>query len=417
MGRDSYSAHGRAGEWLGAHRERVAWTLVAVAVLALVGTAATAGVLLHRAAALERQERRTEALANAVFELHGAAASARGEARAEVQAAFALVRRQNPREAAVIGPVYAAFVRAPFQAGPLTRLQTALELETDREGRRSRNVTPTARLALISAVASAATLVGLLAWLFFLERRSGRIDRDNARRAAELVRMRDEFVASVSHELRTPLTSILGYLELIMDGEAGDAAMLTIVQRNAERLLRVVSDLLLVAEVDGSTLGLDVRQIDLSSLARFSFDAARPAGEAKGLRLTLEADAPVVVEGDAVRLAQMMDNLVSNAVKFTQPGGEIMVSARRRDGAAVFEVRDTGAGIAPDDQQQLFTRFFRSRTAAEQAVQGTGLGLTITKAIVDAHGGSIAVASNLGVGTTFRIELPLTQAARAAAVA
>ncbi|MBV8598474.1 MAG: ATP-binding protein, partial [Actinobacteria bacterium] len=109
--------------------------------------------------------------------------------------------------------------------------------------------------------------------------------------------------------------------------------------------------------------------------------------------------------------------LVSNAVKFTQPGGEIMVSARRRDGAAVFEVRDTGAGIAPDDQQQLFTRFFRSRTAAEQAVQGTGLGLTITKAIVDAHGGSIAVASNLGVGTTFRIELPLTQAARAAAVA
>jgi signal transduction histidine kinase len=266
---------------------------------------------------------------------------------------------------------------------------------------------------LIVAVLAAALLVGALIWQFEMQRRAGRLDRDNAERSAELMRLKDDFVATVSHELRTPLTSIMGYLELIdQDAATGRTAdqeqFLAVVQRNADRLLRLVSDLLLVAEVEDNTLALDLQDVDLGEIARDCVEAAKPAADAKQIQLTLSDGSPGHLEGDPVRLAQLLDNLVSNAIKFTPVGGDVMVKTGDGDGKAVVTVTDSGIGVSTVDQAQLFDPFFRARTTTAQAVQGTGLGLTITKAIVDAHGGSITVESRVGTGTTFRVLLPRT---------
>jgi signal transduction histidine kinase len=230
------------------------------------------------------------------------------------------------------------------------------------------------------------------------------------------MRLRGDFVAAVSHELRTPLTSILGYLELLIDDQPlnrtpDEQAYLAIVQRNAERLLRLVSDLLLVAEVEDGTLTLQLDDVDFSELATECAEAAKPAADAKRIRLGLRHGAAGPLRGDPIRLAQLMDHLVSNAIKFTPAGGNVRITTEIRDGSAIFEVADSGMGIGAADQAQLYDRFFRTRDAAAHATPGTGLGLTITKAIVDAHGGTIAVASTLGSGTTFVVELPLSHAA------
>jgi signal transduction histidine kinase len=228
----------------------------------------------------------------------------------------------------------------------------------------------------------------------------------------ELDRMKDDFVASVSHELRTPLTSIRGYLELVLEGEAGDVTeeqkqFLGIVERNADRLLRVVGDLLFVAQVGAGTLHLERSTVDVDGLAEQALSAARPAADAKQIALNLTADDLPELVGDPARIGQMLDNLVSNAIKFTPPGGRVDIRAFPRDGYAVIEVADSGMGIPAAEQERLFERFFRTRAASEQAIQGTGLGLAISKAVAEAHGGTIAFESREGVGTTFRVELPL----------
>jgi signal transduction histidine kinase len=114
----------------------------------------------------------------------------------------------------------------------------------------------------------------------------------------------------------------------------------------------------------------------------------------------------IPLRGDGRRLSEVLDNLLSNAIKFTPPGGSVAVRTTRRGGAAVLEVTDSGIGITPADQQRLFERFYRTDQATEDVIQGTGLGLAISKTIIDAHGGTIAVTSTPGVGTTFHIELP-----------
>jgi signal transduction histidine kinase len=231
-------------------------------------------------------------------------------------------------------------------------------------------------------------------------------------RLTELDRLKDSFVASVSHELRTPLTSIRGYLELVLEGDAGELtddqrAFLAIVERNANRLLSVVADLLLVAQVDAGQLALARAPVDLAALAADCVKTSRPFALEKGVGLSLSAESGPELSADAARLGQVIDNLVSNALKFTPAGGCVEVRTSALDGHAVLEVADTGAGIPAADQKRVFERFFRSASATEQAVQGTGLGLGITKAIVEAHGGTIGVESEEGVGTTFRVELPV----------
>jgi PAS domain S-box-containing protein len=230
----------------------------------------------------------------------------------------------------------------------------------------------------------------------------------------QLDRLKDEFVALVSHELRTPLTSIRGYLELVLEEEAGTLTdeqrqFLGVVERNAHRLLALVGDLLFLAQVEAGKLSLEIGAVDLSAIAAESVETARPLAEDQDITLTLATGPLALITGDRARLAQLLDNLISNGVKFTPPGGRVDVRVKGQRGNAVIEVRDTGMGIPSEEQHHLFERFFRTTKATEQAIPGTGLGLAISKAIVDAHGGQITVASADGGGTTFRISLPIRQ--------
>ncbi len=241
-------------------------------------------------------------------------------------------------------------------------------------------------------------------------------------------RLKDQFVSLISHELRTPLSSILGYLELVMDDEdqplTGEQRQyLTTVERNAQRLLRLVGDLLFTAQVDAGRFTLQPEDVDLTAIVRAAEETARVTAAARGVAVTVEApEGGLTVRGDALRLGQACDNLVSNAVKFTPAGGRVTlrlaagwqddegrVTADERPGCrpvAALSVVDTGVGIPAGEQGRLFTSFFRASTARRNAVPGVGLGLTITKAITTAHGGTLDVVSTEGVGTTFTMTVP-----------
>jgi signal transduction histidine kinase len=267
------------------------------------------------------------------------------------------------------------------------------------------------RAFLAAILAGSLAIGGGLAFALYATRLVTRLGSQN-RQLRELDRMKDDFVSSVSHELRTPLTSIRGYLELVLEREAGDLTeeqerFLGIVARNADRLLRVVGDLLFVAQVDAGTIALEPGACDLEEVASEAVEAVRPAAVEKGIELALAADDVPELTADRARIAQVLDNLVSNAVKFTPVGGRVTVRAFSEGNEALVEVTDTGMGIAPQDQEHLFQRFFRTAAASEEAIPGTGLGLAIVKAIVEAHGGSISVASEVGHGTTFQMRLPL----------
>jgi signal transduction histidine kinase len=227
------------------------------------------------------------------------------------------------------------------------------------------------------------------------------------------LQVRDEFVASVSHELRTPLTSILGYTDLVLEETElpGHARQhLAVVRRNADRLQLLVSDLLSTAQIESRTLRMLPEPSDLGALLRQCVASAESRADAAQVRLhtDLAPTPPVLV--DPSRIAQVMDNLLSNAVKYTLAGGDVHVSLGPEDAGVVLEVADSGIGIAEADLDQVFTKFFRASTAESRAIPGVGLGLVITKAIVEAHGGTIEMDSSEGVGTTVRVRLPLAQA-------
>jgi signal transduction histidine kinase len=225
----------------------------------------------------------------------------------------------------------------------------------------------------------------------------------------ELDRLKDEFVSSVSHELRTPLTSISGYVELMLEEteEPDTRQHLAIVDRNAQRLLSLVSDLLFTAKLQDGRLELEKTDVDLGSLASQAVESARPRAEVGAVDVRAEIEPVPTVQGEAARLAQLLDNLVSNAIKFTPSGGSVVVRVRRSGELACIEVSDTGIGIPDSERERLFQRFFRSQNALERQIQGTGLGLYISKAIVESHGGRIGVESREGEGTTFVVELPV----------
>lgn len=230
---------------------------------------------------------------------------------------------------------------------------------------------------------------------------------------AQAEQVKNEFLATVSHELRTPLTSILGYSELLaeLDGLDQEArSFVEVIRRNADRELRLVNDLLTVATLDGSGLAVDQRDMDLAVVVRDSVQRARPTTHAAGIHLTLTIPAPgqgSTMTGDPDRLGQVVDNLLSNALKFTPSGGRVHVSVSADQGRAVVEVADTGPGIAVTHRERLFDRMYRGPDAVNRQVPGAGLGLAITKAIVDAHEGSIEISDAAGQGAVFRVELPL----------
>jgi signal transduction histidine kinase len=250
------------------------------------------------------------------------------------------------------------------------------------------------------------------------------VEREHVAQLRGLDRMKDDFVALVSHELRTPLTSIRGYTELLLDAEDDDQhrQFLEVIDRNAERLLSLVSDLLLIAEIQSGKLNLELAELHLGELVDEAGASARPTAAASEIELTVSADVDVCVLGDRSRLGQVLDNLISNAIKFTRPGGRVEISLSSEGGIARVDVSDTGIGIPEQEQARVFGRFFRSSAAREAAIKGTGLGLAITHGIVESHGGAIAFRSTPGVGTTFTVKLPLlathrTRAAREHALA
>jgi len=230
-------------------------------------------------------------------------------------------------------------------------------------------------------------------------------------RLLEVDEAKDELVSNVSHELRTPITSITGYAELLHDdlGElsSAQAAAVARIQRNAQRLHALVEDLLMVSRVDSGGLELHLAPLDLAAAVR---DATELVGgllhdRQLGLRTDVPAH-PVVIDADSDALERVAVNLLSNAIKFTPDGGSVVAAVHVDGSRAVLTVADTGIGISAEDQERLFTRFFRSQAATSQAIRGTGLGLSIVQSIVEGHQGEVSLSSELGAGTTVSVTLP-----------
>ena len=228
----------------------------------------------------------------------------------------------------------------------------------------------------------------------------------------ELDRLKDDFVATVSHELRTPLTSMMGFLEMLRDEEAGELSdeqrrFLSIVYRSSERLQRLVGDLLFVARLDANGLQMRYGDVHVDDVVRECVEASSAIARSREIELVTDLPELPPIRGDRERLAQLVSNLVSNAIKFTHEGGHVTVRTRLDGDAVALEVEDDGIGIPEAEQNRVFQRFFRASTATQAAIPGTGLGLVISKAIAEAHGGTMSMRSAQGRGTCFRVELPL----------
>jgi signal transduction histidine kinase len=217
---------------------------------------------------------------------------------------------------------------------------------------------------------------------------------------------KDEFVASVSHEFRTPLTSILGYVELLLADEPAKAQreMLEVIRRNSERLLTLVSDLL--SSRNGQLI-VTPEAVNVAELVRSSVSSATPRAAAAGVVLQAQTPERLDAHVDGARISQVLDNLVSNAIKYSPDGGSVLVSLEQEDGHLACRITDTGMGMSPEDASEVFAKFFRSSTVRRTAIPGVGLGLPISKAIIEAHGGTIGVDSTLGEGTTFTFRVPV----------
>ncbi|UQN14869.1 sensor histidine kinase [Gulosibacter sp. ACHW.36C] len=243
----------------------------------------------------------------------------------------------------------------------------------------------------------------------------------------DLLRQSDSFVASVSHELRTPLTSILGYVDLAMDeleqlrsdARNGAAATLPalvrdtpaleyieVVQRNSEQLLKLVEDLLLEQRMRSGELHIARREFDLVAFARRVLDSLRPAASARGTQLRLVAPEQLTLNADKHRIAQVIDNLVSNAIKYGGDDGDVETRLTSDQVGVTLQVLDHGPGMTADELATLFTPFARGKRAIDSAQPGTGLGMSIVDRIVRAHGGTIQASSELGSGTTITVWLP-----------
>ncbi|RAX45946.1 hypothetical protein DQ353_20845 [Arthrobacter sp. AQ5-05] len=216
---------------------------------------------------------------------------------------------------------------------------------------------------------------------------------------------KDDFVARVSHEFRIPLSSILGYASLIMDDgqdlPAEITSSLAVIERNAERLLGLVNDLLATKSMMFRPAPTDFAQLVAHSLA-----AAAPAAITNAVTLHNSVEGPMPVVGDAGRIGQLLDNLISNAIKYSPDGGTVTVRAWTEGEDLLCTIQDTGIGMNNAEQAEAFTRFFRADLALQRAIPGLGLGLRITKSIVEMHGGTISLQSAPGAGTTIRFTLP-----------
>lgn len=236
----------------------------------------------------------------------------------------------------------------------------------------------------------------------------------------EAIRARDDLIGSVSHELRSPLTSILGYLDLARDDERLDdetRRMIEIAYANSERLLVIVTDLLRAASDADKQLAMSFTAGDLAQIARDSVEAHQVMAEEREVELVIEGEESASATIDPMRMRQVIDNLITNAIKYNREWGSVTVAVAIEPGAGgvSVEVRDTGQGIPDADLPRIFDRFYRTNAAKASTTVGTGLGLSITREIIHRHGGHLTVTSELGIGTTFRVTVPTEREATASA--
>jgi signal transduction histidine kinase len=238
------------------------------------------------------------------------------------------------------------------------------------------------------------------------ERRRALEEQNERLRQSE--RLKSELVSIVSHEIRTPLASILGFTSVLLQRDVADSdrkRFLEIIATEARRLTSLLDEFLDVQRLEGGPLDLAVREVDVSSLIRTQVALFSAESDKHWLELRLPDD-PLMVEGDAGRLAQVFSNLISNAIKYSPDGGPVEVSGEQDNGIVRIRVRDEGFGIPPEAQERMFTKFFRGAAAAH-GIAGSGLGLALSRTVVEAHGGSIDFESTVGEGTTFSVELPV----------
>jgi two-component system phosphate regulon sensor histidine kinase PhoR len=225
-----------------------------------------------------------------------------------------------------------------------------------------------------------------------------------------LERVRRDFVANVSHELRTPVTVIGGYAESLADGlivsdPAAAARFATIIRTHAERMAALIGDLLTLSQLEVRGFKLDLAPIPLAATMRRCCELLEPKAAAKKIQIDCATGGDLLVLADPQRLEQVLVNLLDNAIKYTPEGGKVELTAQAKNDAVEILVRDTGRGIPPLALSRIFERFYRVDSGRSRAEGGTGLGLAIVKHIVQLHGGSIAVASQPGEGTTFTVTL------------
>jgi two-component system phosphate regulon sensor histidine kinase PhoR len=224
------------------------------------------------------------------------------------------------------------------------------------------------------------------------------------------IKARDDLVASVSHELRTPLTSILGYLELALDDDTVDPdtrRMLEIASKNSDRLLEIVSGLLTAASASNEGLALALESCDMAAILTEAVESAVPLAAQRNIRFEFGRLPETLIVADAFRLRQVIDNVLSNAIKYNVDSGKVSVSLEPTDYGLEVRVTDTGRGMSEDEQGNLFDRFYRADSVRGSSVHGTGLGLNISREIMREHGGDLRLESIKGKGTTAIASLPL----------
>ncbi len=269
------------------------------------------------------------------------------------------------------------------------------------------------------AIVLAALTVGLGAVpIVFRQAMLGRMlaaQEEVVRRLTELDQAKTDMLVTVNHEFRTPLTSINGHVELLLDGSAGEMppaamSMLRTIERNGARLQSLIDETFTASRLEDLESLVARSPVDVAGLVSRAVARVEPLATSRDVTLSMEGDGPdVMVDADGAHLERALANLIDNAVKFTAPDGEVMVSAHgsTADREVVIRVRDTGIGIPAADIPRLFTKFFRASNVQSAAIPGVGLGLSISQQIVHAHGGTIAVDSTVAHGTTITVRLPV----------
>jgi PAS domain S-box-containing protein len=238
--------------------------------------------------------------------------------------------------------------------------------------------------------------------------------QDKVKRLQELDQLKEEFVALVTHELRTPLTSVAGYLDIVLEDDDEDVVRLDpqhahhvgVARRNTQRLIDLVEDLLLIRRLEAGREQLSPQTLDLSDLAADRLESVAPMASAKGVTIGGDVAPGIVVDADPRRIAQIVDNLLSNAIKYTPAGGDVRLTLAPAGDRVALAVADTGIGIPEVDRPHLFDPFFRASNVSGSAVPGTGLGLVVTRRLIEAHGGTVDVESTEGFGSRFVVTLP-----------